>query len=117
MFSRRTILARDVRYYRRHLIGLLLAGTLTAAMLAGALLTGDALRATLTRKVHRSLGRGQTILRSEGRFLPATFLDQLPRPDGPPPAGILHLPAAASHGDYASPVQLYGIDQAFFHFF
>lgn len=116
MFSRRTILARDWRYYRRHLIWLLLAGTLTAAMLAGALLTGDALAATLTRKVHLSLGRGQTILRSDGRFLPAAFLDELPRQDGPPPAGVLHLPAAASQGDYACTVQLYGIDQPFFHY-
>ncbi len=108
-----TLILRNLRYYARANIAVVLGVATGTAVLAGSLLVGDSVRASLRDLVVSRLGRTETVIASSGFFrevLAAEF-------DGACP--LIALESFATHessGRRASRVQVYGVDERFWKF-
>jgi len=124
-----TLLARNLTWFWRTNLAVLLGVTTATAVLAGALLVGDSVRASLRDLVLGRLGNTEFVVASQGFFreelaqelvLPRGA-DQSRDREGAVPAAcpIIFVDGLAAHepsGRRATGVQVYGVDERFWRF-
>jgi ABC-type antimicrobial peptide transport system permease subunit len=108
-----TLLARNLAWFWRTNLAVVLGVTTATAVLAGALLVGDSVRASLRDLVLGRLGNAQYVVSGTGFFreqLAAEFGQACP---------LIALDGVAAHepsGRRADNVQVYGVDDRFWKF-
>lgn len=114
-----TLAKRNLKFYWRTNLGVLLGVMITSAVLIGALAVGDSIQGTLHRLAEARLGRVQTVLAPEGRYFRAEWADELARAVGPKTqaAPLMFLEGSAQLPDgsaRANRIQVLGVDDRFF---
>lgn len=118
-----TLLKRNLTYYWRSNLAVVLGVATAVAVLAGALLVGDSVRGSLRDLFVQRLGRTDQVLAS-ANFFREKLADDLQADsrfsqsfDGASPLIVLNgLVSDEKSGRRASGVQVYGIDDRFFRF-
>ncbi len=118
-----TLLKRNLTYYWRSNLAVVLGVATAVAVLAGALLVGDSVRGSLRDLFVQRLGRTDQVLAS-ANFFREKLADDLQADsrfsqsfDGASPLIVLNgLVTDEKSGRRASGVQVYGIDDRFFRF-
>ncbi len=111
------LIHRNLAFYRRTGLGVLLAAALGAAVLTGALFVGDSVRYSLARRAELRLGRIQYALIGGDRFVRRQLADDLSARIASPVAPAIILSAAVVNPDTdqrVNQVQVIGIDDRFF---
>src|SRR5262245_29378964 len=112
-----TLLRRSLRFHARSHLGVVLGSAIGAATLTGAMLVGDSVRGSLRDRALERLGGSSLAITSGDRFFDGSLAGRLASSlANVQVLGILQLQAVATRPDSsarASPVQLYGVDQAF----
>ena len=109
-----TLLARNLKWYWRTNLAVLLGVATAAGVLGGALLVGDSVRASLRDLVLARLGNTDYVVARNGFFreeLASAFTDRPGRPVlRSPSTGMVVHPAS---GRRAFSVQIYGVEKCF----
>src|SRR5690242_4930408 len=108
-----TLLARNLGWYWRTNLAVLLGVATATGVLGGALAVGESVRASLRDLVLSRLGNVDSILTRDGFFREQLGAGQM---GGAP---IIALDGVAAHeasGRRASNVQIYGVDERFWKF-
>src|SRR5580700_10405335 len=108
-----TLLARNLAWYWRTNLAVLLGATTATAVLAGALLVGDSVRASLRDLVLSRLGNTESVVTGAG-----FFREKLAEELGPA-CPIISIAGVAAHepsGRRATGVQVFGVDERFWKF-
>ncbi len=108
-----TLLARNLAWFWRTNLAVLLGVATATAVLAGALLVGDSVRASLRDLVLSRLGNTESVVTSQG-----FFREKLAREIGPacPMIAVDGIVAHESSGRRTTRVQVYGVDERFWKF-
>jgi len=109
----RTLILRNLRYYARTNLAVVLGAATGTAVLAGSLVVGDSVRASLRDLVTSRLGRTETVIASSGFFREALAQDF----SGACP--LIAMESFVTHeatGRRASRVDVYGVDARFLKF-
>lgn len=112
-----TLVRRNLTYYWRTNIAVILGVGTAVAVLAGALVVGDSVRASLRDLVLHRLGATDSVI-SAANFFRANLGDELAagRFRTCPLIAFAGLATHESSGRRASDVQIYGVDQRFWRF-
>ena len=108
-----TLLARNLTWYWRTNLAVLLGVATATGVLGGAVLVGESVRATLRDLVLERLGNTDSVVTRNGFFreeLAAAF---------PPAAPVIAMDGVVEHeasGKRAAGVQVYGVDERFWKF-
>ncbi len=108
-----TLILRNLKYYARTNLAVVLGVATGTAVLAGSLLVGDSVRGSLRDLVTSRLGRAETVIASSGFFREALAAEF----DGACP--LIAMESFVTHepsGRRASRVQVYGVDERFWKF-
>src|SRR3979409_2415647 len=108
-----TLLTRNLTWFWRTNLAVLLGVTTAPARLAGALLVGDSVRASLRDLVLSRLGNTESVVSSQG-FFREKLADEIGLA-----CPIIAVDGFAAHepsGRRATGVQVYGVDQRFWKF-
>src|SRR5271168_1388535 len=109
----RTLVARNLAYYWRTNLAVILGVATAVAVLSGALLVGDSVRASLRDLVLSRLGK------TEGVVSSAQFFREQLSADVPGSVPLIVLQGIVTHdsdGRRASNVAVYGVDDRFWRF-
>ena len=108
-----TLLARNLTWFWRTNLAVLLGVATATAVLAGALLVGDSVRASLRDLMLSRLGNAESVV-SSGGF----FREELAEELGPtcPLITLVGVAAHESSGRRSSGVQVFGVDERFWKF-
>jgi putative ABC transport system permease protein len=109
----RTLIVRNLGYYWRTNLAVILGVAIAVAVLSGALLVGDSVRASLRDLVLSRLGKTEAVV-SSAQF----FREQLSR-DVPGSAPVVALQGMVTHErdrKRAANVSVYGVDERFWRF-
>src|SRR5207302_9228097 len=112
-----TLLARNLAWFWRTNLAVLLGVTTATAVLAGALLVGDSVRASLRDLVLSRLGNTESIVTINGTG--AGFFREKLADDLAPACPIIAVAGVAAHepsGRRAAGVQVFGVDERFWKF-
>lgn len=110
------LIIRNLKFYFREHILLILGMALSTAVLTAALIIGDSVKFSLNDIVYRRLGNTQQLLITQERFFPASFAATLADELDVPTSSVLLLEGMASvdHSQTRIPnVQICGIDDGF----
>src|SRR5579871_3511877 len=108
-----TLIRRNLLYYRRTNLVVVLGVATAVAVLSGALLVGDSVRGSLRDLVLARLGKTQGVMSS------AQFFREALAGDVPGSAPLITLQGIVTHdpdGRRASNVSVYGVDDRFWRF-
>src|ERR1700675_1566819 len=108
-----TLLARNLTWFWRTNLAVLLGVATATAVLAGALLVGDSVRASLRDLVLSRLGNTESVVSSQG-----FFRERLAQEIGPA-CPIIVVDGVVAHersGRRGTRVQVYGVDERFWKF-
>src|SRR5438094_9997357 len=108
-----TLLARNLTWYWRTNLAVLLGVATATGILAGALEVGDSVRASLRDLVYARLGNAAAVIASGG-----FFREQLADDVGPA-CPLIAIEGTAAHepsGRRAMAIQMYGVDERFWKF-
>ena len=108
-----TLLARNLAWYWRTNLAVVLGVATATAVLAGALLVGDSVRASLRDLVLSRLGNTESVV-SSGGFFREKLAEELG-----PACPLITLVGVAAHepsGRRSGGVQVYGVDERFWKF-
>src|SRR5438067_4213153 len=108
-----TLLARNLAWFWRTNLAVLLGVTTATAVLAGALLVGDSVRASLREMVLSRLGNTESVVSSQG-FFREKLAEELG--SACPIITVDGLAAHESSGRRATGVQVFGVDERFWKF-
>ncbi len=108
-----TLLARNLAWFWRTNLAVLIGVATATAVLAGALLVGDSVRASLRDLVLGRLGNTQSVVTGAG-----FFRDKLAGELGPacPIVSVTGVAAHESSGRRAAGIQVFGVDERFWKF-
>ena len=109
-----TLLARNLAWYWRTNLAVLLGVATATGVLGGALLVGESVRASLRGLVLERLGNVEFVVTRAGFFREA--LAEEMRPAGAPLIVLEGLVAHEPSGKRAAGVQVYGVDERFWKF-
>ncbi len=113
-----TLVRRNLTHYWRTNIAVVLGVATAVAVLSGALVVGDSVRASLRGLVLSRLGRTDTVI-SAANFFRESLADELARGQRFATCPLVVFEGLVSHeanGHRASHVQVYGVDERFWHF-
>ena len=113
-----TLIRRNLAYFWRTNVAVVLGVATAVAVLAGALVVGDSVRASLRDLVLNRLGKTDTVI-SAATFFRERLSDELaqgPRWSSTPLIVFEGLVTHESSGRRASGVQVYGVDERFWRF-
>src|SRR5262245_10992928 len=108
-----TLLARNLTWFWRTNLAVLLGVTIATAVLAGALLVGDSVRASLRDLVLGRLGNAEWLVTGQD-FFREKLADELGQA-----SPIIAIDGIAAHepsGRRAAGIQVYGVDERFWKF-
>ena len=108
-----TLLARNLTWFWRTNLAVVLGVTTATAVLAGALLVGDSVRASLRNLVLSRLGNAESAV-SSGGFFREKLAEELG-----PACPMIAMDGVAAHepsGRRTAGVQVYGVDERFWEF-
>src|SRR5580704_1424324 len=109
----RTLVARNLIYYRRTNLAVILGVATAVAVLSGALVVGDSVRASLRDLVLGRLGKTEAVVTS------AQFFREQLAAEVPGSAPLIVLQGIVTHDSdrrRASNVAIYGVDERFWRF-
>jgi putative ABC transport system permease protein len=109
-----TLLARNLTWYWRTNLAVLLGVATATGVLGGAALVGESVRASLRRLVLERLGNADFVVTRAGFF--REELAEEMRPAGAPLIVLEGLVAHEPSGKRAAGVQVYGVDERFWKF-
>ena len=109
-----TLLARNLTWYWRTNLAVLLGVATAAGVLGGALLVGESVRASLRDLVLERLGNADFVVTRAGFFREDLAAEM--RPAGAPLIVLEGVVAHESSGKRAAGVQVYGVDERFWKF-
>src|SRR5262245_5069238 len=112
------LVRRNLAYFWRTNVAVVLGVATAVAVLAGALVVGDSVRASLRDLVLRRLGRTDTVI-SAANFFRESLGDELARGERFAACPLVVFEALVTHeasGRRASAVQVYGVDERFWRF-
>ena len=113
-----TLIRRNLAYYWRTNVAVVLGVATAVAVLAGALVVGDSVRASLRDLVLNRLGKTDTVI-SSASFFRESLSDELARGRHWSSAPLIVFEGLVTHestGRRASSVQVYGVDEHFWRF-
>src|SRR5216683_1007578 len=113
-----TLIRRNLAYYWRTNVAVVLGVATAVAVLAGALVVGDSVRASLRDLVLNRLGKTDTVI-SSASFFRESLSDELARGRQWSSAPLIVFEGLVTHestGRRASSVQVYGVDEHFWRF-
>src|SRR5690242_6854581 len=113
-----TLVRRNLAYFWRTNIAVVLGVATAVAVLAGALVVGDSVRASLRDLVLNCLGKTDTVI-SGTNFFRDSLADELVRGERFTTCPLVVSEGLVTHeasGRRASAVQVYGVDDRFWQF-
>src|SRR5437660_5970920 len=113
-----TLVRRNLAYFWRTNTAVVLGVATAVAVLAGALVVGDSVRASLRDLVLNRLGRTDTVI-SAANFFRESLASELARGERFTTCPLVVFEGLVTHeasGRRASAVQVYGVDERFWHF-
>jgi putative ABC transport system permease protein len=116
-FNTIKLVKRNLKFYRRQTLQVILAIALTTAIISGAFLIGASVKNSLKTAMHNRLGKVTYGLFQTERWFKADLGQRLSNSSNRPCAALISVPAyvTADNGQTVK-VNLYGIDNSFFRF-
>jgi putative ABC transport system permease protein len=113
------LICRNILFFRKQNIGIMLAAALCAVVLTGALTVGDSVRSTLADLAHKRLGKGEAAILSADGFFQENLAERIQKSLMNPK--IMVAPVVLTRGTLSTPdgslrvnnIQVLGVDDRF----